>query len=633
MKKNKLIALIFTSAFTIVFFKAGFSQTYTVSNAHSHNDYENPIPFLTAYGQGFGSIEADIFYFHDSLFVGHTFPDIQKKRTLQDWYLNPIKNKLEANHGFPYADTSLPLQLLIDIKTDPYKTLHKLIEVLNTYTSITNANKIKIVITGNRPKPNEFETYPSYIYFDGDLDKNYTNNELAKIGLFSADFTSYSKWNGKGIMVKADRKKMDSIISSTHQKGKKIRFWASPDYLNAWQQFIKMQIDYINTDHIEELGNFLKNWGNTHVTLTKKQETYLPKFINDGVDQPVTKIILLIGDGCSLPQWYAGYTANGGALTTFNLKHIGLSKTSSADNYVTDSAPGASSIATGEKMENRHLGISPASQKLNLLTNYLVDKNFSIGIASSGDVSDATPAAFYAHIQDRDSSIEIIQQLKNSNVQILAGAGNDKINKISILQKKQTAVLNNQILDSLLPNYTITHSINDLLAPTTKKTLVIDQLAGLSVQEGRGPWLSQSFQNITKSLELNKSKQFFMMIEAAQIDYGGHANNIEYVVKELIDFDKLIGKAIQYADENKGTLVIITGDHETGGLTLHDGDYKNQSLSAQFATNDHTGIPVPVFSYGYRSYLFDGVYENTALFNKIKTAINMEMVKKEKTKK
>ena len=111
------------------------------------------------------------------------------------------------------------------------------------------------------------------------------------------------------------------------------------------------------------------------------------------------------------------------------------------------------------------------------------------------------------------------------------------------------------------------------------------------------------------------------MTEAAQIDYGGHDNNISYVVKEVLDFDALIAKAIQYADTHKGTLVIITGDHETGGLTLHDGDFKQQSLSAQFATNDHTGIPVPVYAYGYRSYLFDGVYENTAIYNKIKEAI------------
>jgi len=96
---------------------------------------------------------------------------------------------------------------------------------------------------------------------------------------------------------------------------------------------------------------------------------------------------------------------------------------------------------------------------------------------------------------------------------------------------------------------------------------------------------------------------------------------MEYVVKEVIDFDALISKAIEYADNHKGTLVIITGDHETGGLTLHDGDYKKQMLSGQFATNDHTGIPVPVFSYGYRSFLFDGVYENIELFNKIIKAV------------
>ena len=617
MKITKPITLLLA----ILIFNTAFSQNYTPSNAHSHNDYENPIPFFTAYEQGFGSIEADIFYFNDSLFVGHTFGDIQKRRTLQAFYLDPLKNKINANHGYPYADSTKPLQLLIDIKTDPIRTLQKLIVLLDTYSSIINAGKIKIVITGNRPKPNEFASYPNYIFFDGELNKNYSTTELAKIGLFSADFTSYSHWNGKGIMVKGDREKIDSIITSTHQKGKKIRFWASPDYLNAWQQFIKMKVDYINTDHIEALAKFLNEWSTTNVRLSNKQAVYLPKYKNDGVDLPVTKIILLIGDGCSLPQWYAGYTANGGALTTFHLKHIGFSKTSSADNYVTDSAPGASSIATGEKIENRHLGIKPNGEPLKLITDYLVNKNYSVGLISSGDVSDATPAAFYAHEKERDSSIQIIQQLKNSGVQILAGAGNDKINKISILQKKQVAILNNQLLGSLLPNYKIEHSINALSTPTNHKMLVIDPQAGLSMQEGRGNWLSNAFEKTKAALELNKSQQFFMMVEAAQIDYGGHANNIEYVVKEVIDFDALIGKAIQYADENKGTLVIITGDHETGGLTLHDGDYKKQSLTAQFATNDHTGIPVPVFSYGYQSFLFDGVYENTELFTKILKAI------------
>jgi len=140
------------------------------------------------------------------------------------------------------------------------------------------------------------------------------------------------------------------------------------------------------------------------------------------------------------------------------------------------------------------------------------------------------------------------------------------------------------------------------------------------MQEGRGDWLTTAFEKVSAALS-NNSNSFFMMEEAAQIDYGGHANNMEYVVKEVIDFDAAISKAIEFADTHQGTLVIITGDHETGGLTLHDGNYQQQTVNGHFATNDHTGIPVPVFAYGYRSYLFDGVYENTAIFNKIKEAI------------
>lgn len=594
---------------------------YSTYNAHSHNDYENPIPFFTAYENNFGSIESDIFYFNDSLFVGHVFGDIAKKRTLQSLYLDPLNNKIKINNGFPYMDSTRTLQLLIDIKTDPERTIGKLVNLLNTYPAIIQSVKLKIVITGNRPSSNKFTQYPSYLFFDGDLGKYYSNYELSRVGLFSADLSEYTHWNGKGVMVKQDQQKIDSIIHIVHLKGKQIRFYGSPDYMNAWQQFIKMKVDFINTDHIVELAKFLNSYKNNNVSLLKKQNTYLPKFLNDAVNEPVTKIILLIGDGCSLPQWYAGYTANGGALTTFNLKHIGFSKTSSADNYVTDSAPGASSLATGEKIENRHLGLSPNGDSLSIITDYLASKQFKIGLISSGDVSDATPAAFYARAKERDSSIEIIQQLNHSNVQILAGAGNDKLNNISILQKKISATLNNKTLENLLPNYKVVNNLNDIEVSGNKKTLVIEKQAGLSMQEGRGAWLSDAFEKVSTYLEGKDNHSFFMMEEAAQIDYGGHANNMEYVVKEVIDFDAVISKAIEYADNYKGTLVIITGDHETGGLTLHDGNYQQQTVNGQFATNDHTGIPVPVFAYGYRSYLFDGMYENTTIFNKIKEAI------------
>ena len=118
-----------------------------------------------------------------------------------------------------------------------------------------------------------------------------------------------------------------------------------------------------------------------------------------------------------------------------------------------------------------------------------------------------------------------------------------------------------------------------------------------------------------------------MMVEGAQVDYGGHDNNIAYVATEVMDFDKTIGDALRFADKDGKTLVIVTADHETGGLTLLDGDYKKGYVSGQFSTNDHTALPVQVFAYGPQSFRFRGVYENTELFYKMMAALNIPIRK------
>ena len=113
------------------------------------------------------------------------------------------------------------------------------------------------------------------------------------------------------------------------------------------------------------------------------------------------------------------------------------------------------------------------------------------------------------------------------------------------------------------------------------------------------------------------------MAEGAQIDYGGHAENVPYVVTEMLDFDKLIGEAMRFADSNGETLVIVTADHETGGLTLLDGDLKSGYVDGNFSTNDHTAIMVPVFAYGPNSLSFRGIYENTEIYQKILKALKI----------
>jgi alkaline phosphatase len=251
---RKLIPILLLFSFAGSF---GQNRLYSVANAHSHNDYENKFPFETAYQEHFGSIEADIFLWNDSLIVGHTVNDIKFKRTLQHLYLDPLLHNTQLNHGYPYRDTSLSLQLLIDIKTNAVPTINRLAEIINTYPLLIQSNKIHFVITGNRPNPETFFSYPSFILFDGDLKKEYSVNALSKIALFSDNLTNYTKWNGTGIIPAPEKIIIDSLIQKAHSLNKKVRFWASPDFAEAWHQLIQEDVDYINTDHIVELSSFL----------------------------------------------------------------------------------------------------------------------------------------------------------------------------------------------------------------------------------------------------------------------------------------------------------------------------------------------------------------------------------------
>ncbi len=152
--------------------------------------------------------------------------------------------------------------------------------------------------------------------------------------------------------------------------------------------------------------------------------------------------------------------------------------------------------------------------------------------------------------------------------------------------------------------------------------LIGDTLAGMPAAK-RGNWTTKAFNQALTFLSSN-SDPFFLVVEGAQVDHGGHANRLPYTVAEALDLDAVIGKAMAFADSNGETLVIVTGDHETGGLTLTAGDIAKGSVKGQFSTDDHTAVPVPVFAYGPGSQLFTGVYENTAIFQKILAALQVK---------
>jgi len=232
-------------------------NNYTTANAHSHNDYEQANPFYEAWQNGFGSIEADIFLQNGKLLVAHEARELNNNRSLDSLYLRPLQRAIEKNKGYPYTDKSKQLQLMIDVKSDSVATLSKLIEVLNNYSTIIHCNKIKITISGNRPATENFADYPSYIYFDGVVSKDYSAKALSKIVMLSDNFRNYSLWNGRDTLSKKDRQRLSDAVQKTHALKKKIRFWNAPDNLNSWQTFKSLGVDYINTDHIKELATFL----------------------------------------------------------------------------------------------------------------------------------------------------------------------------------------------------------------------------------------------------------------------------------------------------------------------------------------------------------------------------------------
>lgn len=582
---------------------------YSTSNLHMHNDYAKSIPLLTAFHAGFGSIEADIFLHDGQLLVAHDRKELRSDRNLADMYLRPLTTLIKTR-----SDSSADkrkLQLLIDLKTPATPTLDTLVSLLKQFPAITNNSDISIVISGNRPAPENFARYPSYIQFDAIPGIHYPAASLERVALYSDNFRRYSKWNGKGIIPAHERMTIDSLIRSIHTSGKKIRFWNAPDFPNAWYQLMQLGVDYINTDHAVESAQFMNTLeSRSYDGSGSRHKVSAPGFKSDNLNTKPRNVILLIGDGMGLAQLHAAYAANGGHLHIFEAKQTGLSKTSSADAFITDSAPGATAFSTGTKTNNRAVGVSPSGARIPNLPAILDSiEKMRTAIITTGDITDATPAAWYAANSERDSSAAILDDLLRSHIHLIIG-------KLGASGRKS--------LQANTGSYKLVDGIDKLVKQGGAKWIIDDKNAALSIRQGRGDWLASAFDK-TVELLTSDERGMLLIIESAQIDHAGHNNSFPDMIEELKDFDRLVGRAMKFADRNENTLVIITGDHETGGLTLLDGNLSNGYVSGHFATNDHTAIPVPVFAYGPRSGLFTGVYENTAIFQKILQALEIKL--------
>jgi alkaline phosphatase len=255
---RKMIKKIFLLFFLVSASISVFAQhkKYTVSDAHAHNDYMHPVPFYTAWNAGFGSIEADVFPVSGVLLVSHNKEALDSKRTLDSLYLNPLLQELQ-NH--PYRKVNL----LVDIKEDYKNSLAILLQELKPLKKYLVSNKslqnpLTILISGERPSPAEYKNYPGYIFFDDDLKIAHSPEEWKRVGLVSLSFERYSQWKGEGDIPAADRQILVHVIDSVHQAGKKIRFWGAPDNQNSWRMQMDLNVDFVGTDKIQELSEYIK---------------------------------------------------------------------------------------------------------------------------------------------------------------------------------------------------------------------------------------------------------------------------------------------------------------------------------------------------------------------------------------
>ena len=382
-------------------------------------------------------------------------------------------------------------------------------------------------------------------------------------------------------------------------------------------------------------------------------------------DKKAKYIFLFIGDGMGVSHvalteaYLSAKTGKIGSenLTFSNFPYTGFVTTYSASSFETCSSAAGTALATGYKTRNYFLGVSPDSvTQLKSITYKLKEKGFKIGVSSNVAINHATPAAFYAHNISRTAYYEVGYELWQTDFDFFGGGG--------FMQDKGKEK-DRQSLEEITRNngYTITRGVKEINAvpATVKKVLAIfnenDAVQNLSYainQKAGEAKLSDIVAAEIKFLKAREDKGFFIMVEGGIIDWTAHDNDAAATVKEVIDLSEAVQEAVdfynKYPDE---TLIIVTADHETGGLTLAksgggkqgltslDGqtgsvgtldkergraicDSINNAAGVGFTTKGHSGTFVPVYAIGAGAELFTGKLDNTDIPRRIMKAAGIE---------
>jgi alkaline phosphatase len=331
-------------------------------------------------------------------------------------------------------------------------------------------------------------------------------------------------------------------------------------------------------------------------------------------------IILMIGDGMGITQITAGMYRNGNKLNLEKFPVVGLHKPYASNNLITDSAAGATAFASGVKTYNGAIGVNSDSLPVKTILEEAEEFGLSTGLVATSTITHATPASFIAHVKARSLYEPIATYFLKTEIDYFVGGGKKFFSRRNMDNRNLYKELENKgyyVSDYFKePFEDIAVSFNNNFAYFTSDS------DPLPYTQGRR-YLLPASKLAPIFLNNHGEKGFFLMIEGSQIDWGGHANDSEYIIQEMIEFDRAIGEILEFAEEDGETLVIVTADHETGGYAINPGS-EMDDIKAGFTSDYHTGTMIPVFAYGPGAELFAGIYENTAIYFKMKEAFNFD---------
>ena len=341
-------------------------------------------------------------------------------------------------------------------------------------------------------------------------------------------------------------------------------------------------------------------------------------------DRKIKNLIFMIGDGTGIAQLYSGQLNLAGAAGRLNVQTMpvtGLVKTYSADNLITDSAAGATAYSCGQKTDNGMIVYLPDGTHCKTILEILKEKGLATGLVSTSGITHATPASFATHVESRNNYSEIAEQLLVTNADVYLGGG---FEYFIPMEEEGSARKDDK---NLIPKfeaagYEYLSSTEELINATGDKLLGLFAPGGLP-SENRTPTLAEMTEVAVNTLS-SGDNGFYLMVEGSQIDWGGHANDAQYVLREVRDFDDAIKVVLDFAKEDGETLVVITADHETGGMTIQEANEDNSEMSIYWTTDHHTGVPVPLMAYGPHAIEFTGWFENTEVGIKMARLMGIE---------